>query len=607
MTDRIAQQVASAALDVASDAAAIAVHAAGVAAAVGGVGGKWTSASGSPAFSFDGVLEGVGRTRLSAATAPAARLTTAAVDSFPTLAAELRLAAHRVAGAATSLRYAASIADDSGPVGAIVVTFGLGSLVRPPALQRADNVLETAASISARNIRNATSAARVRPLSMLPGHLGGNFDFESDYSRGRAEYLFTLTSQLSSDLVAEIGPSLAILVLSGLRVGADPQQLGMVVNDAAAMRAIRPTPAQANDPASPELNDFLHASYNLGMVYRDRIAADPSWIATLNVAQFTLPDLAHATFYAHTTPATLSPLALPVFPDIIDGATGEVQRDWRNDAFMWTAMTPNLWGQLSHAVDPASPLVWPPPSPTSAQQGTLGDCWLVASLAAVAATDPLFMLDLVTDNFDGTFTVHLVSSERYPGSGQPGDPADVTVDTQLLRSPTGPLGVSTAQGTWAAVVERAFAEHAGGYPEIEGGLEWDAMATLGFTNRTDSSSWAPPAPTNADDTGSTFSFAEIDRALSRGDLVTTNVYTTPYGDTPEDFERLAAEGLPAMHAYTVLDTFEQNGTQYVVVRNPWGAAEFEHAAWTDGTSDGIFTLDWGTYQTYFNQVVLSPA
>jgi hypothetical protein len=43
-------------------------------------------------------------------------------------------------------------------------------------------------------------------------------------------------------------------------------------------------------------------------------------------------------------------------------------------------------------------------------QGQLGDCSFMASLASVAALDPNFIYEMITDNHDGTYTVRLYNS-----------------------------------------------------------------------------------------------------------------------------------------------------------------------------------------------------
>ena len=45
------------------------------------------------------------------------------------------------------------------------------------------------------------------------------------------------------------------------------------------------------------------------------------------------------------------------------------------------------------------------PSETDVDQGSVGDCYFLASLGSVADRDPGRIEDIFTDNGDGTFTV----------------------------------------------------------------------------------------------------------------------------------------------------------------------------------------------------------
>jgi Calpain family cysteine protease len=101
------------------------------------------------------------------------------------------------------------------------------------------------------------------------------------------------------------------------------------------------------------------------------------------------------------------------------------------------------------------------PSYLDMEQGDVGDCWLDASLAEVAARDPSMITSMFT--YDGTivdsrFTVGFYTVRFYNAGGSP---VYVEVDTELplggayYNQVTNDLGTSAL---WPALAERAYAE-----------------------------------------------------------------------------------------------------------------------------------------------------
>jgi hypothetical protein len=119
-------------------------------------------------------------------------------------------------------------------------------------------------------------------------------------------------------------------------------------------------------------------------------------------------------------------------------------------------------------------------------QGALGDCWLMASLAEVAARNPAMIQSMFIDNGDGTWTVRFYNN---------GSPDYVTVDNYL---PSGGYLYDHPQGDlWAALAEKAYAqENASGwigsgnqgvnsYQALNGG--WPVWALPAITGKAASS------------------------------------------------------------------------------------------------------------------------
>jgi hypothetical protein len=118
------------------------------------------------------------------------------------------------------------------------------------------------------------------------------------------------------------------------------------------------------------------------------------------------------------------------------------------------------------------------------QQGRVGDCWLMASLAEVAYRNPGAIRDMFIDNGDGTYTMRLYN----------GGTADyVTVDKYLPENPSGATVYEHPRGNlWVALAEKAYAEenatgwvgssHKGvdSYQALDGGYpQWALSAITG--------------------------------------------------------------------------------------------------------------------------------
>lgn len=112
-------------------------------------------------------------------------------------------------------------------------------------------------------------------------------------------------------------------------------------------------------------------------------------------------------------------------------------------------------------------------SPQDIDQGALGDCIHLAGVAAIAQQNPELIEDMIVDNGDGTYTVTL-HTERPPGFvWEPRwTTTEITVTAEVpvtssgrslyVRSPSGEL--------WPYILEKALAEHRGGYMRMNGSL-----------------------------------------------------------------------------------------------------------------------------------------
>ncbi|MGB3444793.1 MAG: C2 family cysteine protease [Actinophytocola sp.] len=176
------------------------------------------------------------------------------------------------------------------------------------------------------------------------------------------------------------------------------------------------------------------------------------------------------------------------------------------------------------------------PSIDDIDQGDFGDCWLLAALGSTALSNPDKIKDLITDNGDGTYTVHFQDG-------------DVTVNDDAL------LDQGADQGKWVAVVETAYAERDGGtYDEIEGGFSDHAYQDLFGA---DTGNFDPDSTNDlffGDNKSPGDSYNEMQSALNDGRPVTASVD--------------GRIGIDGGHALIVTNVYERDGVQYVEMMNP---------------------------------------
>lgn len=212
------------------------------------------------------------------------------------------------------------------------------------------------------------------------------------------------------------------------------------------------------------------------------------------------------------------------------------------------------------------------PRPDDVDQGDLGDCWLLAVLAGMAAQNPDAIERMIRENPDGTYTVTFADGRA------------VTVDADVRDS--------GGHGLWVSIIEKAYAQREGGYDELNGGDPSNALkALLGG----DTEDFDPDSTRDfifGDNVSPADSYRRIEQALDDGRVVTASVRNTL--------------GINGGHALTVTDVYESGGEQYVVVRNPWGdhGQMAQHIEAAGGTlrSGGYFVMPVGAFADHFYKV-----
>ncbi len=213
------------------------------------------------------------------------------------------------------------------------------------------------------------------------------------------------------------------------------------------------------------------------------------------------------------------------------------------------------------------------------RQGLINSCLVLSGLAAIAAQHPALIEDAITDNGDGTYTVRFFE-QRPPGFVWEPEwtTHEVTVDAVLPHGPDDkPVYARTPNGElWVAIMEKAWAEHMGGYQRIDGNYGQGIVEAL--TGKT-ASAGNYVIDNVAADIGLGFDLPGLEEmadALANGDVL----LATSKGSSEN--------GLVTRHVYYVQSVDVTAGT--VNVGNPWGT---EHDR----------TLSYNEFQTDFATTV----
>src|SRR5262249_3430423 len=84
----------------------------------------------------------------------------------------------------------------------------------------------------------------------------------------------------------------------------------------------------------------------------------------------------------------------------------------------------------------------------ASNQGQVGDCYFLAAMDSMAATNPQGVKDMIKDNKDGSYTVTFPSDTKNPVTvGAP-------TDAELAR-----YGQVGQDGTWPAILEKAYGKY----------------------------------------------------------------------------------------------------------------------------------------------------
>jgi hypothetical protein len=243
-------------------------------------------------------------------------------------------------------------------------------------------------------------------------------------------------------------------------------------------------------------------------------------------------------------------------------------------------------------------------APEDIDQGDIGDCFFLSSLASLAQRNPQAIEDMIKSNGDGTYSVRFYAPQQ-DGTYQE---THVTVDNLMPEDKDGNAVYASSPDSkelWVQVVEKAFAKFQRGYKVINnGGEESDAIGYL--TGKTATSVDIKPQSADA-------LWGKLQTAVSANKLTTAGTFSEH--DLPVALKQYAKAGLTDLnpktfnydkyglvdgHAYTVMGVSEENGQKYVSLRNPWGEKE----PGNDGADDGEFKMKLQDFAVLFQEVTI---
>ncbi|MCD0174681.1 hypothetical protein IHN32_01770 [Deinococcus sp. 14RED07] len=209
-------------------------------------------------------------------------------------------------------------------------------------------------------------------------------------------------------------------------------------------------------------------------------------------------------------------------------------------------------------------------TPGDIMQGSLGNCYLLAGMAALAKTNPNMIKQMITQNKDGSITVRFSSQKPVLGqvylslNDAPRKDRFVTIQNNFafLKGSPDPVGAVKVNDLWPLIIEKAFIKDVGGAETAgQGGFSAKVLENyFGIAMMTQTS--LPEVPQ-----------AELLKYLQTADEKPTIAST---GTLTEKQNAIASKynNIVSTHAYAVLGTTQQTvkgkETTMIILFNPWG-------------------------------------
>lgn len=178
------------------------------------------------------------------------------------------------------------------------------------------------------------------------------------------------------------------------------------------------------------------------------------------------------------------------------------------------------------------------------KQGALGDCYFVAALAAIAQQHPELIERAIRYDGNGVYSITFYEN---------GKTVEIQIDTDFPAQNGVPLYAQTGsapQELWVMLMEKAYAQYRGSYPEIEGGFPEEAVSLI--TGKAGQRFDSAP------------SIQELNTRLQKGEILTAASLSKG------DAQKISSwpEWMISSHAYSISSVDVERGT--ITLRNPWG-------------------------------------
>lgn len=236
-------------------------------------------------------------------------------------------------------------------------------------------------------------------------------------------------------------------------------------------------------------------------------------------------------------------------------------------------------------------------SPNDVNQGSIGDCYFLSSLIAVANNNPGLLQKAIKKNKDGTYSVKLYKSEQksflfikwksftpvtiklyptFPISADAVDSANPNAATNPAHAQGGDADKSGNIELWVRLFEKAYAILLGSYKEMgNGGFGADALEAITGKEYKEE--------VLGDD-----SHERIIDMVKSGTPTNVGTSKASWKSMGAADKKFAKEhDIVAGHSYAVMSA----GKSGLTVRNPWGEA----------ASNAEVTLTWKQFDAMFNQ------
>lgn len=206
-------------------------------------------------------------------------------------------------------------------------------------------------------------------------------------------------------------------------------------------------------------------------------------------------------------------------------------------------------------------------------QGMLGDCWLLAAVAALCQYEGLLYQVVPPDqSFSSSDYCGIVRFRFW----QYGRWEEVVVDDRLPTYNNKLVFLHSAQNNefWSALLEKAYAKLCGSYESLKGGQTSEAMEdfTGGVTETFNTAK--PPAKF----------YSLLVKAQERQSLMCCSIEAKP-----NEIEAKLNNGLIKGHAYTITSVQKAHvkgqEVELIRIRNPWGNEREWTGAWSDGSNE----------------------